>query len=46
MGGNVAHWMDQLEVCGEAPTMFPDFKCMFIDSYMPLNDKNNAQDKL
>ena len=26
--------------------MFPDFECMFIDQYVPLDDKNIAQDKL
>ena len=46
MGGNAACWMDCLEVQGEAPTMFPDFECMFIDQYVPLDDKNIAQDKL
>ena len=46
MGGNAAHWIDRLEVWGEVPTMFPDFECIFIDQYAPLDDKNNAQDKL
>ena len=46
MGGNAARWMDRLEVQGEAPTMFPDFECMFIDQYAPLDDKNVARDKL
>ena len=26
--------------------MFPDFEHMFIDQYMPLDDKNIARDKL
>ena len=26
--------------------MFPDFERMFIDQYVPLDDKNIAQDKL
>ena len=46
MGGNTARWMDCLEVQGEAPAMFPDFERMFIDQYMPLDDKNIARDKL
>ena len=46
MGGNAARWMDFLEVQGEVPTMYPDFKCMFIDQYAPLDDKNTAWDKL
>ena len=46
MGGNAAHWMDHLEVQGEVPTVFPDFKCIFIDQYAPLDDKNIAQYKL
>ena len=46
MWGNAAHWMDHLEVWGEVPTMFPDFKHMSIDQYAPLDDKNIAQDKL
>ena len=46
MGGNAAHWMDQLEVQGEAPTMPPDFERIFIDQYAPLDGKNVAQDKL
>ena len=44
MGGNVAHWMDGLEVW--APAMFPDFEHILIDQYVPLDDKNVAQDKL
>ena len=46
MGGNASCWMDHLEVRGEAPTMFPDFKRMFIDQYTPLDNKNIARDKL
>ena len=46
MGGNATRWIDRLEVWGEAPKMFPDFKRMFIDQYTPLDDKNIAQDKL
>ena len=46
MGGNAARWIDHLEVWGEAPAMFPDFKPMFIDQYTPLDDKNIARDKL
>ena len=46
MGSNAALWMDCLEVQGEAPTTFSDFKRMFIDQYMPLDDKNVARDKL
>ena len=38
--------MDHLEELREAPAMFPDFDCMFIDQYIPLDDKNVAQDKL
>ena len=45
MGGKVACWMDQLEVQRKVSTMFPDFERMFIDQYMPLDDKNIAQDK-
>ena len=44
-GGKAACWMDHLEVW-EAPTKFPDFEHMFTDQYMPLDDKNIAQDKL
>ena len=46
MGGNAAHWMDRLEVQGEVPATFPDFECMFIDQYAPLDNKNIARDKL
>ena len=46
MGGNTARWMDHLEVRGEVPAMFPDFECMFIDQYAPLDDKNVTRDKL
>ena len=46
MGGNAAHRMDRLEVWGEVPTTFPDFKHIFIDQYAPLDDNNVAQDKL
>ena len=46
MGGNVAHWMDHLEVWGEAPKTFPNFEHMFIDQCVPLDDKDIAQDKL
>ena len=46
IGGNAAHWMDHLEVRGEAAKTFPDFECTFIDQYAPLDDKNAAQDKL
>ena len=42
MGGNAAHWIDQLEAWGEASTMFPDFKYMIIDYYIPLDNKNIA----
>ena len=42
MGGNVACWIDQLEVRGKVPTTFPDFERMFIDQYEPLDDKNIA----
>ena len=38
--------MDRLEVQWEVPAMFPDFERMFIDQYVPLDDKNIAQDKL
>ena len=31
MGGNVASWMDHLEVWGAVPAIFPEFKRMFID---------------
>ena len=31
MGGNAAHWMDRLEVRGEAPAMFPESERMYID---------------
>ena len=46
MGGNAAHWMDCLEVWGEAAAMFPGFERMFIDQYAPLDNKNVARDKL
>ena len=46
MGGNAAHWMDRLEIWGEAPAMLLDFEHMFIDQYTPLDDKNVAWDKL
>ena len=46
MGGYATRWMDYLEVWGELPTIFPDFKCIFIDQYALLNDKNIAQDIL
>ena len=46
MGGNAECWMDRLKVQGEAPTTFPDFERIFIDQYMPLDNKNVAQDKL
>ena len=46
MQGNVARWMNCLEVQGEVHAMLPDFERMFIDQYVPLDDKNVAQDKL
>ena len=46
MGSNAAHWIDRLEIWGEVPAMFPDFKHMFIDQYAPLDNKNIALDKL
>ena len=46
MGGNAARWIDRLEVQGEVHAIFPDFEHMFIDQYMPLDDKNIARDKL
>ena len=46
MGGNAARWMDCLEVWGEVPTTFSDFERMFIDQYVPLDNKNVAQEKL
>ena len=46
MGGKAAHWMDCLEVWREMLTIFPDFEHIFIDQYVPLDDKNIAQDKL
>ena len=42
MGGNAACWMDCLEVWGEVPAMFTEFERMFIDQYVPLDDKNVA----
>ena len=42
MGGNPAFWMDCLELQGEVLAMFPDFACMFIDQYAPLDNKNIA----
>ena len=45
MGGNAAHWMDQIEVWEEVPAIFPDFECMFMDKYAPFDDKKAAQDK-
>ena len=46
MEGNAACWMNQLEVQGKAPAIFPDLEHMFIDQYAPLDDKNIAWDKL
>ena len=46
MGGNAAYWMDRLKVQGEVPTTFSDFEHTFIDQFAPLDNKNNAQDKL
>ena len=46
MGSKAACWMDQLEVWGEVPAMFPNFELMFIDQYTPLDNKNVAWDKL
>ena len=38
--------MDFLEIQEEAPAIFHDFERMFIDQYVPLNNKNIARDKL
>ena len=46
MGGNAAHWMDSLKVQRKAPAIFPEFERMFIDQYVPLDNKNITQDKL
>ena len=46
MLGNAACWMYRLEVQREAPATFPDFECIFVDQYAPLDDRNIAQDKL
>ena len=46
MGGNAACWIDHLKIQGGVPTMFPGFEHIFIDQYMPLDDKNIARDKL
>ena len=45
MGGNAAYWMDQLEVWRKVPAFFPKYEHMFLDQYMPLDDKNIAWDK-
>ena len=45
MGGNLACYIDYLEVWEEVCAMFPGFERMFIDHYVPLDDKNTAQDK-
>ena len=44
MGRNALRWMDHLEVGGEAPAMFPGFERIFIDQYVPLDNKNIARD--
>ena len=46
MGGHAEHWMDHLEIQGEASAVFFDFENIFIDQYMPLDNKNIARDKL
>ena len=46
MEGNAARWMKRLEVQREAPAMFPNFECMFIDQYAPLDNNYIARDKL
>ena len=46
MGGKAACWIDQLKLQREVPALFPDFGCMLIDQYAPLDNKNVAQDKL
>ena len=40
MGGNASGWKNHLEIQREAPAIFPDFECMFIDQYALLDDKN------
>ena len=46
MEGNAAYCMDRLEVWEEVPATFLNFERIFIDQYVPLDDKNIAQDKL
>ena len=38
MRSNAAHWMDHLEVQGEAPAMLLAFERMFLDQYTTLDD--------
>ena len=42
MGGNAARWMNHLDLQGEVPAMFFDFERIFIDQYIPLDNKNVA----
>ena len=46
MAGNVARWMDTLEVQGHALNSFPKFEKLFINQYAPLDNKNIGRDKL
>ena len=46
MAGNAARWMDRLEVQGNTPNSFSEFKKLFKNQYAPLHDKNIAKDKL
>ena len=38
--------MDRLELQIEVPTIFPNFKHMFMDQYVPVDENNIAWNKL
>ena len=46
MGCNTERYMDRLEVQGNAPNSFSEFKKLLLNQYAPLDNKDVVQDKL
>ena len=46
MGGSASKWVDRLEAKGQVPTSFPEFEQIFLEYFAPLDEAQNARDKL
>ena len=46
MYSNVVKWLDWLEMVITMPDIFQEFSTSFKDQYFPLDDANNAYNKL